>query len=170
MLDQLPGDRTSRAQSTDREQRGALRLALNPGEAKLEAFDTSDVELVDVSVSGVGLVLPRDFNQHSLELSGVLRLGERSTVVRLEPTRSILDADTMRIGARFLDPTHEMLNSVGDFLIQGFVRREQSLAHLDQSRGKTLRISNAQLISRLLRDKLIRHRLPLRVYQGDVLM
>ena len=163
-------DHASNEGTPNREQRNALRLVLNPGEASFDTGSLGGVELYDVSVSGVGLVLPRDFDQHHRELGGVLRLGDREARVRLEPTRTAMNSDFVRVGARFLDPTHETMKDLGDFLIQGFVKRDRSLAHLDRSHTRTLRFRKAQLITELLRDRLIRRHLPLSVFRGSELL
>ena len=165
MFDTFGFNNTADKRSLDRDQRGALRLVLDPGEASLETLGLNGIELFDVSVSGVGLVLPRDFNQRDRELGGVLRLGERRAAVRLEPTRTAIDSDTMRVGARFLDPTHETLNDLGDFLIQGFVRREQRLSHLWQARGRTLRFRSSKFVTELLCHKALHQATPIYVYR-----
>ncbi len=168
MFDPIQFDTIVERRSLDREQRGALRLSLDPGEASLDTLGLDGVELVDVSVSGVGLLLPGDFDQHHRELGGVLRFGQRKTAVRLEPMRVAQSSDVRRLGARFIDPTHQTLRELGDFLIDGFVRKERRLSHLWQAREKVLRFRSNVFVTDLLRHKAIRQATPIYVYRGGV--
>jgi hypothetical protein len=168
MFDPVQFDPAIERRSLDREQRGALRLSLDPGEASLDTLGLDGVELVDVSVSGVGLLLPRDFDQHHHELGGVLRFGERKTAVRLEPMRVAQGLDVRRLGARFIDPTHQTLRELGDFLIEGFVRKERRLSHLWQARENILRFRSSLYVTELLRHKALRQATPIYVYRDGL--
>jgi c-di-GMP-binding flagellar brake protein YcgR len=168
MFDPIQFDTTIERRSFDREQRGALRLSLDPGEATLEPYGLDGVELVDVSVSGVGLMLPREFDQHRGEFGGVLRLGGRSSEVRLKPMRVAMESDTRRLGARFIDPTGQTRKDLGQFLIEGFIRRERRLSHLWLAREKALLFRGNTLVTDLLRHKTLRQATPLYVYRDMV--
>ncbi len=168
MFDPIQFDTTIERRSLEREQRGALRLSLDPGEATLEPYGLDGVELVDVSVSGVGLMLPLEFDQHRGEFGGVLRLGGRSAEVRLEPMRVAMESESRRVGARFIDPTNQTRRDLGQFLIEGFIRRERRLSHLWLAREKALLFRGSSLVTDLLRHKALRQATPLYVYKDMV--
>jgi hypothetical protein len=150
---------------SSREQRRAFRLPLEPGQAWITTSGANEIELIDLSASGVSVALPRAVSDAFRGLTGELKLGDRRVMVQLEPVRRGFDSSTHRVGARFVDPTHETLSSVGDFLIEGFLRREQSLEHLDRARANAVHIRNSKLVFELLREKLIRRGLPLCIHR-----
>jgi hypothetical protein len=153
-----------------REQRSALRLALDPGEASLTTAQAIDITLVDLSASGVGLVLPRGFAPIASELDAVLRLDERRIAVRLDPVHLTIGGDASRLGARFRDLTDETLREIGDFLIEGFLRKERRLSRLDRAGSPTLRFHDATFVAALLRHKALHQTSPLLVFRGDTLL
>lgn len=148
------------------EQRRDLRLVLEPGEAWLRTAGADEVELIDLSASGVAVALPAGVSHAFRELTGELKLGDRRAGVRLERVRLESAGTAVRVGARFRSLSEEAWGEIGNFLIGGFSKREKQLSRLNLDPTNALRFEGLSFLVRLLRRQTVGKTIPLHVYSG----
>src|SRR5688572_20612969 len=134
------------------DRRDSYRLPLASGRANVLTTKGQNISMIDVSASGVALLVPSNAIDTLEDDETTVDLGETSFTARLDVVRAAPTATSaLRVAGRFRSLRESARQKLSKFLIHGFLEKNRLVRRLSEPSTPSLTWSDPNLIAAILR-------------------